>query len=302
MQLEDNNVYGLTQNIFTNEYMLIFDFNRNERNQQCANCNRYNISPAWCQTCSPQKTTQGWTSRNKDVDDCTKKFQFNATTYEDIIEWIPFDRLDNIQEIAKEDSDAYFQQPVYFNKFKNHMKCRLTSSRLEVYGLTQNIATNQYLMAFQYVNSDLIQIHEAGYIYCDFHSGNILQHKENLWLEKIIKSYITDLELSRNNKESTLKKGVYGVMPYIPPEILLARKYTQAAEIYGFGVIMAEIITEIPPFDLFDNDLALKICSGLRLKFAPGTLDCYIKLAKLYINSDPQKRPTAKVLFDEFSK
>ncbi|RIB20548.1 kinase-like domain-containing protein [Gigaspora rosea] len=267
------------------------------------------------------------TSGNKDIDDCIKEFQLNGTSYEDIvewipfnrlniiqkfddgflatwldgvrdakyirykdiIEWIPFDRLNNIQEIAKEDSDA----------------------------LTQNIATNQYLMAFQYVNSsnlhqylrinfkkltwkdkllrltniskDLIQIHEW-------------QHKEDLWLEKIIKSYIADLGLSQNNKESTLKKGVYGVMLYIPPEILLGRKYTQAVDIFGFGVVMAEITTGIPPFDLFDNDLALKICGGLRLKFAPGTPDCYIKLAKLYMNSDPQKRPTAKVLFDEFSK
>ncbi|RIB05563.1 kinase-like domain-containing protein [Gigaspora rosea] len=345
------------------------------------------------------------------VDDCIKEFQLNTIKYKDIIEWIPFNRLDNIRNngdrylepamkivewipfnrlniIQKFDDgflatwldgvrdakyirygeymqlrtpsytmkkkaiyneEKYIQshmEPIiialktlpdsqtsstkFLQKFKNYIKCRLTSSRLGVYGLTQNIATNQYLMAFQYVNSgnlrqylrinfkkltwkdkllrlthiskDLIQIHEVGYIHCDFLSGNILQHKEDLWLEKIIKSYIADLGLSRNNKEPTLKKDVYGVMSYILPEILLGRKYTQAADIYSFGVVIAEIITEILPFDLFDNDLALKICGGLRLKFVPGTPDCYIKLAKLYMNSDPQKRPIAKVLFDEFSK
>ncbi|RIB28737.1 kinase-like domain-containing protein [Gigaspora rosea] len=144
---------------------------------------------------------------------------------------------------------------------------------------------------------DLIQIHEAGYIHCDFHSGNILQYKEELWLEKIIKSYIANLGLSRNNKESLLKKGICGVLPYIAPEILLGQKFTQAANIYGFGV-------GISPFDgyLFNNDLAIKICIGLRPDFAPGTPDCYTKLAKLCINSDPQKWPTAKMLFGEFLK
>ncbi|RIB09133.1 kinase-like domain-containing protein [Gigaspora rosea] len=160
------------------------------------------------------------------------------------------------------------------------------------------------LLRLTEISKELIQIHEAGYIHCDFHSGNILQHKEELWLEKIIKSYITDLGSSRNNKESTLKKGICGVLPYIAPEILLGKKFTQAADIYGFGVIMAEITTGIPPFDgyLFNNDLAIKICGGLRPDFAPGTPNCYIKLAKLCMNSDPQKRPTAKMLFDEFSK
>ncbi|RIB24768.1 kinase-like domain-containing protein [Gigaspora rosea] len=154
------------------------------------------------------------------------------------------------------------------------------------------------------ISKDLIQIHEAGYIHCDFHNGNILQHKEELWLEKIIKSYIADLGLSRNNREPSLKKGICGVLPYIAPEILLGQKFTQAADIYGFGVIMAEITKGIPPFDgyLFNNDLAIKICVGLRPGFAPGTPDCYTKLAESRMNSDPQKRPTAKMLFDEFSK
>ncbi|RIB23523.1 kinase-like domain-containing protein [Gigaspora rosea] len=196
------------------------------------------------------------------------------------------------------------------------MECRLTGNKLEIYGLTQNTARNQYLMVFRYANNgnlrhylrsnfkkhiwkgkllrlidiskDLIKIHEAGYIYCDFDGGNILQRQEGLWLEKIIKSYIADLGLSQNNKESILKKGIYGVLPYIAPEILLGQKYTQTTDIYSFGVVMAEITTGIPPFDgyLFNNDLAIEICRGLRSKFAPGTPDFYIKLAESCMNKN----------------
>ena len=100
MQLEDRSIYGLTQNIITNEYMIVFDQFSSKRDEyygKCTSCNRNNTSPAWCQTCDPQKITQGWTSENKDVDNCIHEFQLKAASYEDVIEWIPFNRFDNIQ-------------------------------------------------------------------------------------------------------------------------------------------------------------------------------------------------------------
>ncbi|RIB09247.1 hypothetical protein C2G38_2209430 [Gigaspora rosea] len=35
---------------------------------------------------------KGWTSGNKVVDNCIKEFQLKATEYENIIEWIPFNK------------------------------------------------------------------------------------------------------------------------------------------------------------------------------------------------------------------
>ncbi|RIB19776.1 hypothetical protein C2G38_2035789 [Gigaspora rosea] len=46
----------------------------------------------------PWKTTQGCTSGNKDIDDCIREFQLKATEDEDVIKWIPFNRLNNIQK------------------------------------------------------------------------------------------------------------------------------------------------------------------------------------------------------------
>src|SRR5260364_342973 len=80
--------------------MLVFDEFapiRNDYYGKCANCNRYNTYYAWCQSCDPQNTTQEWTSGNNDIDNCIKEFQLKATKYENVIEWIPFNRLDNIQ-------------------------------------------------------------------------------------------------------------------------------------------------------------------------------------------------------------
>jgi len=98
----EHKVYGLTHNIATNEYMLVFDeFGsiRAEKNGKCASCNRFNTSKAWCQACDPQKTTREWTSGNKDVDHYIKEFQLKATSCNVVIEWIPYDRLDNVQKV-----------------------------------------------------------------------------------------------------------------------------------------------------------------------------------------------------------
>jgi serine/threonine protein kinase len=88
-------------------------------------------------------------------------------------------------------------------------------------------------------------------------------------------------------------------MPYVAPEVLSGREYTPAVDIYGFGVIMAEISTGQRPFDGYDFnlELALKICDGLRPdEFALGTPDDYVKLARRCMDSDPDKRPTANDL------
>ncbi|RIB22545.1 kinase-like domain-containing protein, partial [Gigaspora rosea] len=303
---------------------------------KCAHCNEDNTNEAWCQSCDPDITTR-WTSRNKDIDVCMKTFQLRAAKYEDVIEWIPFDRLSEIIKIGeggfgsvysatwldgirkvetikdgkndiykrvREQSSTIALKTLassmennndFLKEFKSLMTCKLNYSKLAIYGITQNTETKEYLMAFQYANNgslykflknnfcsltwqtklemlknisnELDNIHRyAKYIHADFHSGNILQDQQ---------SYIADLGLSRKTNEKVLDGDIYGVMPYVAPEVLSGeQQFTQAADIYGFG-------------------LAAKICKGLRPEFAPGTPKCYIELAQKCMNSDPQKRPEA---------
>ena len=62
---------------------------------------------------------------------------------------------------------------------------------------------------------------------------------------------------------------MYGVLPYIAPEILRGQSYTKAADIYSFGIIMYEVISGLPPYHDLSHDeyLAIKICHGLRPRF-----------------------------------
>src|SRR5207253_8822082 len=89
------------------------------------------------------------------------------------------------------------------------------------------------------ISNDLVKIHKAGYTHSDFHSGNILQNK----IGGSIFSYIADLGLSKKIEADEVEENneIYGVLPYVAPEILDGKKYTPAADIYGLGVIMAEM-------------------------------------------------------------
>ncbi|RIB10410.1 kinase-like domain-containing protein [Gigaspora rosea] len=299
---------------------------------ECERCNQNNTSEAWCQTCDPKMETQGWTSGNKNVDNYIKAFQLKALAYTKVIEWIPFDRLSGVKKIGGFGSvysaiwsdgtrkinyvkDRYVRTrepssevalktlPCFeensllsLKEFNNHLKCSLMGIKLKVYGLTQDTKTKEYMMV-AHISEELHDIHYAGYIHGDFHSGNIL-------LDRSMRTYISDLGLSKKEGENVSKGEIYGVMPYVAPEVLSGENFTPKEDIYIFGIIMTEMSTGHGPFDgyEFDNKLALKICiEGLRPKFADRTPNCYIKLAKQCTNSNPQIRPTAFNIYNEIN-
>ena len=132
-------------------------------------------------------------------------------------------------------------------------------------------------------------IHQKGLMHCDLHSGNIL-HLENL-RQKVM---IADLGLSKTADQEP--SSIFGVVPYIAPEVLNGRPYTQKSDIYSIGILMSEISTSQQPFNDKDHGygLALKICEGLRPGFSNNTPDFYIKLAYKCMDADPDNRPTAE--------
>ena len=141
----------------------------------------------------------------------------------------------------------------------------------------------------------LLTLHEFNLVHGDFHSGNILLYD--------IYCYISDFGLSRPANQSNKSKEIYGVIPYMAPEVLRGKPYTKAADIYSFGIIMWEFTSGIPAFNNRSHDfnLSLDICKGLRPKIVEGTLPVYARLMKRCWDSDPNKRPTADELHEILS-
>ncbi|RIB13088.1 kinase-like domain-containing protein [Gigaspora rosea] len=287
---------------------------------KCAQCKKLNTSRTWCQTCDPELISEGWTSGNNGVDYCIKNFQRKATSFRDIIEWIPFNSLKNIKKVGKGGVGTIFSVTwldgapeiqgsvliyymrtrnksciialkslhdsnilIFLQEFKNHMECKLKGNLHEFLEHNFRILTWQdKLKQLVFISYDLAKIHKANYIHRDLHSGNILLNKN---LDDEIYSYITDLGFSRKTDWKDLENSdLFGVLPCIAPEILKTNQYTQAAVIYGFGVILWEMATGKRPFDNISRDILYfnKICDGLQLEFPFETPDCYVTMAKKY--------------------
>ncbi|RIA79767.1 kinase-like domain-containing protein, partial [Glomus cerebriforme] len=95
----------------------------------------------------------------------------------------------------------------------------------------------------------LKDIHEKKIVHHDFHTGNILL-SVSFVLEGIITDsdvYISDMGLS-GEVNNTNQDHIYGIMPYVAPEVLIGKPYTQAADIYSFGMIMYFVATGKQPF------------------------------------------------------
>ena len=114
-------------------------------------------------------------------------------------------------------------------------------------------------------------------------------------------NYITDLGLCKLANEK-IDKNVYGVLPYVAPEVLRGKEYTQASDIYGFGIIIYEVFNGLPPYHDMAHDefLAVKICQGLRPKFNIKIPQLLEDLFNRCVDADPLKRPTAEDLCKKF--
>lgn len=142
------------------------------------------------------------------------------------------------------------------------------------------------------VAKDLKVIHESGLIHGDFHSGNILQ---------VGNSRVSDFGLSRADNGHIPEGGVFGVIPYIAPEVLCKKAYRQPADIYSYGIIMWEVSSGKPAFCDIPHDftLASNVCfNSLRPQIVNGTPPCYVELMQRCWDSDPRKRPTSKEIYE----
>ncbi|CAI2176331.1 14746_t:CDS:2 [Funneliformis geosporum] len=168
-------------------------------------------------------------------------------------------------------------------------------------GCVKNSNNNDRLRLLRDIARGLKDIHNDGSIHRNFHCGSLSIELDHAFY--IVS--ITDLGYSQPTNPNTTQDGqvqVYGVLPYVAPEVLVGNEYTQAADIYAFGMIAYEIMTKLPPYyDVaHDESLASRICQGLRPSF--NCFNCKVPPLILDIiqgcwDADPSNRPNANELY-----
>ncbi|RHZ80383.1 hypothetical protein Glove_136g1 [Diversispora epigaea] len=209
----------------------------------------------------------------------------------------------------------------FLQEIKNQLKFRGKNS-VAIYGITKNPTENEYMMVMNYAEYGSLRkllnnkfekltwgkksyilvnivyglknIHEMGLMHKDFHSGNIVNQKLTL-------SHITDFGLCKPVSENDPEK-IYGVIPYMAPETLSRGEYTQASDIYSFGMIMLEVLTSYPPYYNIphNENLAIDICKGLKPEIKCEIPQFFKEIIKKCLNFEPLNRPTAEELHSQF--
>ncbi|EXX51581.1 Ste20p [Rhizophagus irregularis DAOM 197198w] len=221
----------------------------------------------------------------------------------------------NVKVALKSLDDSSNMNNDFLNEIKyyisGHFYCIQT---VICYGITKDPDTKDYMMVLPYYGSGSLRnnltndlgyenkiqylywiidglstIHNAGKVHKDFHSGNVL-------IEKGI-PIISDLGMCQPVDDNE-RKGVFGVIPYMAPEVLRGYKYTKAADIYSFGIMMNELMSEeIPHNDIpHDHFLVVKICKGFRPKISENTPKLIVDLIIKCWDAKAENRPTAKEL------
>ncbi|POG80525.1 kinase-like domain-containing protein [Rhizophagus irregularis DAOM 181602=DAOM 197198] len=221
------------------------------------------------------------------------------------------------------DNSSYCLSTEFLNEIRSHLQIYLLDV-IQCYGITQDSITKDYMMVLKYcedgnlrnyymnnkksyyskidtlqqIARGLLDIHNAGKVHKDFHSGNILYHDN---------PYISDLGMcqpANNENQSAKQEGIFGVLPYMAPEVLRGYQYTKASDIYSFGIMMNEYISEETPYNDIPHDHALSIkqCKGLRPNIFKYTPKLLADLITKCWDAKAENRPTAKELYQELKK
>ncbi|EXX65233.1 kinase-like domain-containing protein [Rhizophagus irregularis DAOM 181602=DAOM 197198] len=165
---------------------------------------------------------------------------------------------------------------------------------------SESIDWYQKVEILKQIGHHLCRLHEKEIIHKDFHIGNILYETNHRIDDFLI---ISDLgvcqPISKRPCFVMQSSEIYGVLPYMAPEVLKDHSYSKASNIYAFGGIIYEIVTGYPPFYNRPHDfqLALDICKGVHPDIPEHVPKSIANLILRCWEPNPKKRITAIEIF-----
>ncbi|RHZ61624.1 hypothetical protein Glove_346g148 [Diversispora epigaea] len=239
--------------------------------------------------------------------------------------------LNNSQNVDTE----FLNELKYTFQFMSNLNS-YEGSIIKCYGVTREPQTKNYAFVLEYMsNGDLHhfinknferfawkskiyylnkivkgikKIHDKKIIHRDLHSGNILINRYG-FIKSNNDDYkfpiISDLGFSQPaNIDSNISREsqIYGIIPYMAPELFKYKPYSYASDIYSLGMIMWELTSGHRPFHDREHGpkLILDILDEKRPEITEDTPECWANLMKRCWHPDPSQRPTIGELSKEF--
>ncbi|KAK8899122.1 hypothetical protein M9Y10_001423 [Tritrichomonas musculus] len=137
------------------------------------------------------------------------------------------------------------------------------------------------------IASGMLYLHSNKIIFRNLNANNILLD-ENLYPK------ISGLSLAITNDESKNFFGIEGNFNYISPEIWQKGKYSEASDVYAFGIIVYQILTGKLPFGYAKSyELYQKVIEKERPDFASSQIsESFKNLIQICCEDDVSKRPS----------
>ena len=157
-----------------------------------------------------------------------------------------------------------------------------------------SLTTPQKYIIAQNVAWGLKEIHRKNKNHCDIKSENIL-------LTEKYRAKITDFGLAQTHTSARQQTGIKGTVPFYPPEILkdshektTADIYTAFSDMYTYGVLLWELVTEKSPYaNKLDDAIMMLIKEGKTEALSEITDPRFAHLIKQCWKYEPKERPTA---------